>query len=72
MQGRSQNARARGPMLVCQDVEPAPQGGVDANGQAHVAIFKRMMVVTFQFFIADKRQPDMSRTPDDFATSIEV
>ena len=59
-------------MLVCQDGQPTPQGVIDANGQAHVAIFKGMMVVTFQIFVADQRQPDMSRTPDDFATSIEV
>ena len=31
-----------------------------------------MMVVTFQFFVADQRQPDISGTPDDFATPVEV
>ena len=59
MQCCSQHARARSPMLVCQDGQTPPKGRVDANGQTHVAIFKGMMVVTFQIFVADQRQPDM-------------
>ena len=72
MQRRSQHARARSPMPVCQDRQTPPKGRVDANGQTHVAIFKGMMVVTFQIFVADQRQPDMSRPPDDVASPIEV
>ena len=53
MQRCSQYARARSPVLVCQKGQMPPKGRVDANGQTHVAIFKGMIVVTFQIFVSD-------------------
>ena len=59
-------------MLVGQDSQTPQQGGVDADRQTHVAIFKGMMVATFPIFVAYQRQPNISCTPDDFTAVVEM